>query len=258
MPLMTNQRRQEILSLLRQQGSLRVADLASRFGVSEVTIRNDLAGLERQGELLRDRGGAVPVASTRRVTDLLAVAQRASLQIEQKRSIARAAAALIQPGETILLDAGTTVVEMAPYLANIPNLTIVTNALNVALQMGALGSAQVILLGGSYHHQSSSVLGPLAERNLTEIRVERFFLGAQAFDSEHGLTDTTMEIAQFKKAAAARSRQIILLADSAKWGSTGFVNVMPLQAVQAIITDAGLPEAARSAIRSLGPTLTVV
>jgi DeoR family transcriptional regulator of aga operon len=258
MPLMTNQRRQEIVSLLRQQGALRVADLATRFGVSQVTIRNDLASLERQGELVRDRGGAAPVTDARRVTDLLAVDQRASLQMEQKKRIARAAAALIQPGETILLDAGTTVVEMVPYLENIPRLTIVTNALNVALQMGARGSAQVILLGGSYHQQSSSVLGPLAERTLAEIRVDRFFLGAQAFDSEHGLTDTTLEIAQFKKAASTRSRQIILLADSAKWGSTGFVNVMPLQALQTIITDTGLPKAAESAIRSLGPTLTIV
>lgn len=252
------QRRAQIAELVRQSGAARVGDLAERFQVSEVTIRNDLMQLEKQGQIVRDRGGALPVGHAREITSLLAVEQRAHLQMPEKQRIARAAAALVSPGDTILMDAGTTVVEMAPHLAGISPLTVVTNALNVALEVATKTEARVILLGGNFSRESSSTLGSLAEQTLGELLVQKAFLGTQAFDLEHGFTDTTMEIAQVKRAMIKAARRVILLTDSSKLGHSGFIKVAPLTAVQTLITDTGLPDDARTALERLGVEVIAV
>jgi DeoR/GlpR family transcriptional regulator of sugar metabolism len=249
---MIAQRRAQIAALVRTAGAQRVADLAERFQVSEVTIRGDLMQLEKQGQLVRDRGGALPLHHSRELTSLLAVETRAHLQIDEKQRIAHAAARLVSPGDTILMDAGTTVVEMAPHLAGITPLTVVTNALNVALEVAAKTDAQVILLGGTLSRESSSVLGSLAENALGELLVQKAFLGTQAFDLEHGFTDTTLEIAQVKRAMIRSARRVILLSDSSKLGRTGFIKVAPLTAVHTLITDIALPPDARTALEALG------
>jgi DeoR family transcriptional regulator of aga operon len=248
---MVNQRRRQIVTQARRNGSVRVADLAAQFQVSEVTIRNDLACLESDGELMRDRGGAIPAAETREVTRLLEVEKRGHVQTSEKRRIAASAAKLVQPGDTILMDAGTTVVEMARHLADIPRLTIVTNALNVAMEVAATTTARIILLGGTFNRDSSSTLGSFGERALGELRVDKLFLGTQAFDRAHGLTDTTMEIAEIKRAMISAARSVILLTDSSKWASAGFIKVAPLDVVHSIYTDEGLPAEAQAAIRQL-------
>lgn len=255
---MTHQRRARIADLVREQGAMRVNELAARFQVSEVTIRNDLGQLEKNGQLVRDRGGAVPVGSARQITSLLAVEERAHLQTDEKRRIARAAAALVSPGDTIIMDAGTTVVEMAPFLAGIASLTVVTNALNVALEVAARTSARIILLGGTFSRESSSTLGSLAEQTLGGLLVQKAFLGVQAFDLENGLTDTTHEIAEAKRAMIRASRRVILLADSTKLGRSGFIKVAPLTAVHTLISDTGLPEEARAALDRLGVEVALV
>lgn len=250
---MVLQRRAQIAELVKEAGSARVDELSQRFQVSEVTIRNDLEKLEKQGLLMRDRGGALPAAhATRELTSLPAVEQRAHLQIAEKRRIAGAAAQLVNPGDTILMDAGTTVVEMVPHLAGITPLTVVTNALNVALELSAKTEAHVILLGGNLSRESSSTLGSLAEQTLGELRVQTAFLGTQAFDLEHGLTDTTLEIAQVKRAMIRAARRVILLTDSSKLGQSGFIKVAPLTAFQTIITDPALPPEARLELERLG------
>ena len=214
--------------------------------------------LEKQGLLVRDRGGALPPEQPRELTSLLAVEQRAHLQIDEKRSIARVAAQMVSPGDTILMDAGTTVVEMTPHLAGITPLTVVTNALNVALEVCAKTDAHVILLGGNVNRESSSTLGSLAEQTLGELRVQIAFLGTQAFDLEHGLTDTTLEIAQAKRAMIRASRRVVLLTDSSKLGRSGFIKVAPLTAVQTIVTDGGLPAEARTELERMGVEVIVV
>jgi DeoR family transcriptional regulator of aga operon len=252
------QRRAQIAELVRQSGAVRVAELAERFQVSEVTIRNDLVQLEKQGQIIRDRGGALPLDHARELTSLLAVEQRSQLQMAEKQRIARAAAQLVSPGDTILMDAGTTVVEMAPHLAGITPLTVVTNALNVALAVSAKTDARVILLGGNLSRESSSTLGPIAEHTLGELLVQKAFLGTQAFDLENGFTDTTMEIAQVKRAMIRAARRVILLTDSSKLGQSGFIKVAPLNAVQTLITDTGLPDDARAALERSGVEVVVV
>lgn len=255
---MTNQRRAQIADLVRERGSMRVSELAELFQVSEVTIRNDLVQLEKDGELVRDRGGAVPGVAPRQITSLLAVEQRAHLQTEQKRRVARAAAALVKPGDTIIMDAGTTVVEMVPFLADITPLTVVTNALNVVLEVAAKTEARIILLGGTFNREASSSLGSITERMLGDLVVQKAFLGTQAFDLENGLTDTTLEIAEVKRAMIRAARRTVLLTDSTKLGRSGFIKVAPLTAMHTIICDEALPGEMRSALEQLGIEVTIV
>lgn len=255
---MTNQRRSQIADLVRDRGSMRVTELAELFDVSEVTIRNDLVQLEKDGELVRDRGGAVPGVAPRQITSLLAVEQRSHLQPDQKRRVARAAAALVKPGDTIIMDAGTTVVEMVPFLADIKPLTVVTNALNVVLEVASKTEARIILLGGTFNREASSTIGSIAERMLGDLVVQKAFLGTQAFDIENGLTDTTLEIAEVKRAMIRAARRTVLLTDSTKLGQSGFIKVAPATAMHTIICDEALPAEVRSALEQLGIEVTIV
>jgi DeoR/GlpR family transcriptional regulator of sugar metabolism len=255
---MTQHRRRQILDLVKSDGSAHVNTLARTFGVSAVTIRNDLAQLEATGDLLRDRGGAITAPAPRQVKYLLGLNERATLNLNAKQRIGKAAAALVQPGDTIIMDAGTTVVEMAPHLATVRPLTIVTNALNAALTIGAAGDAQVILLGGMLSREASSTVGPLTEQTLADLSVGKVFLGTQALDLTDGLTDTTLEIAQTKRAMIKAARQVILLADSAKWDHTGFIKVAPLAEVDVLISDQKFPAKARAAVEQMGIRLVLV
>ncbi len=249
---MTQHRRRQILDLVRSEGSAHVTALAQTFSVSTVTIRNDLAQLEKAGELLRDRGGAIPPPTPRQVTHLAGLNERATLNLKAKLGIGQAAAQLVQPGDTIIMDAGTTVVQMASRLEAIRPLTVVTNALNVALAVGTSTDAQVILLGGTLSREASSSVGPLTEQTLENLTVQKLFLGTQALDLEDGLTDTTLEIAQVKRAMIKAAKQVILLADSSKWNHTGFIKVAQLAEIDVLISDEKLPETARTAIERFG------
>ena len=156
------------------------------------------------------------------------------------------------------MDAGTTVVEMASHLAGIIPLTVVTNALNVALTIGAATEAQVIFLGGTLSREASSTVGPLAEQTLANLAVQKVFLGTQALDLESGLTDTTLEIAQVKRAMIKAAKQVFLLADSSKWDQTGFIKVAQLEEIDALISDEKFPASARMAVERLGIRLILV
>jgi len=255
---MTFQRRGQIVDLVHERGSVRVNDLAARFNVSEVTIRNDLDQLEKEGRLLRDRGGALPTGNTRTVTALPGMEHRSGLNVDAKRRIATAAAEKVNLGESLLLDAGTTVVEMVRHLGKQHGLTIVTNALNVALAATASTDARVLMLGGAVGRDSGSTLGSMAEEMLRSLAVDHLFLGAQAADLEHGLSDTNIEIAQIKRAMIRCSRRVTLLMDSSKWDTSGLIRVAPLTAVHTIITDSGMSDVARQAIENLGIEVVVV
>lgn len=250
--LMAVERRARIADLARSQGSVRIKDLCDLFGVSQVTIRGDLDFLAGQGVLTRDRGGAIANA---RASLFTAFDQRAGQNLEEKRRIGRAAARLVQPGDTIVMDAGTTVMELAKALDDVSPLTVVTNAVNVATQLGSLPDVHVILVGGSLSRETISTIGPHAERDLNDLVVQKVFLGTHAVDLEAGLTDLSIEIAQTKRAMVRAARQVILLADSSKWGRVGLAKVVPLSAVHVLVTDSGLPGEAQEAVKRLGVEL---
>ncbi|MCC7371509.1 MAG: DeoR/GlpR transcriptional regulator [Chloroflexi bacterium] len=250
--LLMRDRRGRIVDLVRQRGTVLVSELAEQFGVSAVTIRTDLEQLEQDGFLLRDRGGAV---APEQRSGLIAFEQRKSLAQDAKARIGRAAAGLVSPGDTIILDAGTTTVQMTPYLRTLGPLTVITNALNVAMEFRGVPDVRVVLLGGSLNFDTLSTHGILAEQGLDAVVVQKLFLGAQSVELQAGVTETSPEIARVKRAMVHAARQVILLADAQKWSRTGFIKVTPLSSIQTVVTDDALPDDARAAIEKAGAEL---
>jgi DeoR family transcriptional regulator of aga operon len=254
-PMLTVERRDRIGALVQQQGVVRVAELSDLFDVSAVTIRNDLDAMDAEGRLQRNRGGAVAVASP---SLIIAFEQRASVNLDAKRRIGRAAADLVCPHDRIILDSGTTVIEMAKCLYDHGPVTVVTNALNVATQVGVGTEVDVVVVGGSLHRANICTYGPQAERALADVVVHKAFIGTYAFDAEVGLTDLSFQLASVKQAMTRAARQVILLTDSSKWGTMGFAKVLPLSGVHTIVSDTGLSGAARSAMERLGIEVLLV
>lgn len=245
----TSQRRKVILKLLHQQRLVRVSSLAQKFCVSEVTVRTDLDALEKEGLLIREHGGAIPATGGRRlITANSDVEERGGWNIEEKQRIAKAAAQSVQPHDVIMLDAGTTVIEMIPWLRDIPDLTIITPGLNVAVATEAAFDGKLIILGGSFCRMSFCNVGSLVLQALGGIKVTKLFLGIRAFDIKDGLTETSFKITQVKRAMIAASREVILLADSSKWEASAFIKVAPFSCIHRLITDSQLPATAREAL----------
>jgi DeoR/GlpR family transcriptional regulator of sugar metabolism len=254
--LLMRDRRSRIADLVRQHGAVRVEDLVEQFGVSAVTIRGDLEQLEQLGALVRDRGGAV--APHQATSGLIAFDQRSALHTDAKARIGRAAARLVSPGDTIILDAGTTTVQMVPHLREIGQLTVVTNALNIAFELRSIPDARVVLLGGNLNYETLSTHGTMTEQGLEAIVVQKLFLGAQSVELEAGVTDTSSEIARVKRAMVSAARRVILVADATKWQRSGFIKVTPFSTIHTIVTDTDLPTEARSAVQRGGSELILV
>lgn len=249
---LTGARRMGIVEVVVREGRARVGELSEKFGVSEVTIRGDLEVLAREGRLIRDRGGALALTPP---TISLAFEGRSQHNLMAKRAIGKFAATLVEPGETILLDAGTTVMEMAKFLVASPPsapLTVVTNGLNIATYLGARPDWRILLAGGWLDRNSLSTLGPLAERDIDDLVVDKVFLGAHALSAAFGVTDTSIEAARAKAAMVRSGRHVVLLADSSKWNQTGFARAVQLSQIGQLITDDGLPPEAKAAIEACG------
>jgi DeoR family transcriptional regulator of aga operon len=246
------ERRQQMLELVHRAGHVQVNELSERFGVSKVTIRGDLDWLAEQNLVARARGGAVGVPGQALTA---AFSERTALYKAEKQRIAKAAALLLEAGETILLDAGSTVYELSKLISAASGLTVVTPALNIATQLGGLPGVELIIVGGRLDPHTIATTGPTAEREIMEIRVHKLFLGAHGIDREGDVVDVSLEVARLKRAMIAVARQVILLADSSKWGRTGQARVVDLASVNTVITDSGLSAGARRAIRDAGVQL---
>jgi len=227
MPL-ASLRRQTLLDLLRQHGGLSTRDLARRLGVSEATVRRDLAFLARQGLLQREHGGALlPEAEP-------PYALKLGRNREAKEAIARKALEFVAEGSTVILDSGTTILALARLLAGRPLKAVV---LDVPLaQTLAQGETEVHLVGGRARNGFYSLVGSWTEELLSRVRADLFFLAADAFDEE-GVTNHTLEEAAVKRAAMRVSRRTVLLADRSKWGRRAPAFVAPLEALDRVITD---------------------
>jgi DeoR family transcriptional regulator, aga operon transcriptional repressor len=246
---LTGERRRRIGEILARHGRVTVKELSKLFRVTAVTIRSDLDTMARDGLLIRDRGGAIAHTST---TLAVAFEKRAIQNREQKRLIGRMASSLINDRETIILDAGSTVMELAHSLPSDKPFTVVTTALNIAARVGALPNVNVLIAGGSLSRETISTVGALAERDLENLVVDKLFLSTQAFDAEHGLTDDSFDIARVKAAMIRSARRVILLADSSKWGKSAFAKIAPLGEIDVLITDSGISKDAERAIQRFG------
>jgi DeoR/GlpR family transcriptional regulator of sugar metabolism len=246
---LTGERRRRIGEILGRQGRVTVNELSKLFRVTAVTIRSDLDTMAAEGALIRDRGGAIAHTFT---TLAVAFEKRAVQNHEQKRQIGRVASTLVNDRETIIMDAGSTVMEMAHCLPSEKPCTVVTTALNVAARVGVLEKVNVLLAGGSLSRETISTVGALAERDLENLIVDKLFLSTQAFDAEHGLTDDSFDIARVKSAMIRSARRVILLADSSKWNHSTFAKIAPLGEIDVLITDGGLSREAQKLVRRFG------
>lgn len=223
-----------ILDRLRKQGYVTVADLSEGLDVSEVTIRKDLRALEGRDLLFRTHGGANLVDPF--VQDR-PVAEKARVRAREKRRIGRAAAALVEPGDTILLASGTTVRHVVPHLEGARNLTAMTSAMNVALELAQLDGIEILMLGGLVRRSSTSVVGPYAEEMLQGHAFTKLFLGVDGFDPEHGFTTSNALEAALNQQMMAAAQKTIVVADATKFGRRGFRRICRAEDVDRVITD---------------------
>ena len=250
-------RRSSILQILRENSNVSVAELSKRFGVSEVTIRKDLNLLKERNLLVRTRGGAI-------TNDSGAVENEVSLRFKtlahyrEKSAIGRAAAALIEEGDTIIIDSGTTALQVARNLQKFKNLTILTNALNVAQEVLSYKRFNVILLGGSIRNSSESVVGALAELNLKMFNCDKVFMGVDSFNLENGISTPSIEEANINQIMIQRSRKVIAVFDSSKVNKRALAFIAGLDQIDTIVTDEGMEKSMQKRLKSLKVNLITV
>ncbi len=231
------ERRQQILTTLEAAGQLSVAELSGHFEVSEVTIRQDLQALHDQGLLLRTRGGALS-------TDALpefSFDVRQQQQAAEKVRIGQAAAGLVQPGDTIILDASTTAQAIIPFLKKISELTVITNSLRMAMSLLDSPQIQVILPGGNLRRESISLVGHPRDDVLETLNVRLGFFGARGLTLEEGLTDVNLSEVAMKRAMVARCRRVVGVLAAGKWGNVAAATFAHWDEVDVIISDDKAP-----------------
>jgi DeoR/GlpR family transcriptional regulator of sugar metabolism len=229
-------RLEQIVDLLSDASEVTVSELADRFNVTPMTVRRDLEALEDEGRVVRTHGGAVPAAPS---IAKFAFRERQQTHLPEKQAIARAAAERVEPGMTVLLDTGTTTLELARLLSGIGGLRVLTSSLAIASALFAHEELELILLGGTVNQASPDLSGPLTEANLESFRADVAFIGADAADAD-GLYTRSQEIARVSRAMIATAGRKILLADSSKFGSTAFVRFAGWESLDGVVVDEGL------------------
>ena len=250
-------RRSSILQILRENSNVSVAELSKRFGVSEVTIRKDLNLLKERNLLVRTRGGAI-TSDSGAVENEMSIRFKKLAHYREKRAIGRAAAALIEDGDTIIIDSGTTALQVACNLHKFKNLTVLTNALNVAQEVLSYKRFNVILLGGSIRNSSESVVGALAELNLKMFNCDKVFMGVDSFNLENGISTPSIEEANINQIMIQRSRKVIAVFDSSKVNKRALAFIAGLDQIDTIVTDEGMEKSMQKRLKSLKVNLITV
>jgi DeoR/GlpR family transcriptional regulator of sugar metabolism len=238
------QRRQQILRAVRS-GMTHVGALASEFGVSEMTVRRDLRDLEREGKLTRVHGGAVGVAAERPFAEI--VIER----FAQKDAIGALAASMVEDGQTLMLDVGTTTLQLARHLHG-RDLTVITSNLAAYEELLPESAIDLVLLGGVVRRNYRSLVGMLTEDALRQLRADVAFLGASGIEPDFTVVDTTMVEVPVKRAMLAAAGRSVLLVDSTKFETRGVVRVCGAHELDALVTDSGLPRRTRTALERMG------
>jgi DeoR/GlpR family transcriptional regulator of sugar metabolism len=233
--VLPSQRRQAVLRRLTALGEVGFGDLAEEFDVSEMTIRRDVETLESEGLARRVRGGAISVVS-RSYEPPFAV--RATTSADAKAVIGAAAARLVNDGDTVIIDVGTTTLELARALHGRRGLIVVTASLPVALELGSDPDIRVVVTGGQVRQGELSLTGGMAEEAFTTMNCDLAFIGVAGICATPGLTEYNPDDARVKRAAIDAARRAIVLADTSKLGKVTFSTVAPLSAIDALVTDA--------------------
>ncbi len=242
------------MAIVRRDGAVRVESLCAELGVSAATVRRDLEVLEEHGQVRRVHGGAVRLHG--RLDEPLFDDKKAIARPE-KVAIATAALALIEAGDTIYLDGGSTVLELARLLVSREDVTIVTNSLRAAAELAA-GGPKLIVIGGELRRRSQTIVGALTRQTLESIHVDKAFMGTMGLTLNDGLSTTDPNEAFTKELVMARARQVVLLTHHEKFGSVAFSKAGELKDVNILITDDGADPAFVRAARRAGVRVMTV
>ena len=245
------ERRALILRLLEQNEEVRVTDLSRDTGISEVTIRKDLSVLQNRHLLVRTRGGAMrrPVENQNEDTT---IAKKRMFNFREKERIGEEAVKMIQDGDFIMLDSGTTTLEVARHLGKFHNLHILTNAMNIATELTNYKRFDVVLLGGNVRMNSLSTVGPLALSVLHNFSGYKLFLGVDSFSLENGVSTPNLEEALLNQLMIQRAGKVIAVFDSSKFNKRSFVHIADAKELNCIITDNAIPTGISNKLRNLG------
>lgn len=253
--MLVAERYDKIVQLVNERGSIRVTELSELCQVTEETIRRDLDRLEQAGRLRRSHGGAVSVKEQQQPE--IPYFEREIVRADEKRRIAEEAVKLIRPKERILLDASSTAWYMAQSMPDIP-LTVLTNSIKVAMELAGKERIEVISTGGILASRSLSYIGPLAERSLDAYHVDRTFLSCKGVHLDRGISESNELQARIKHRMVGMADEVVLLADSSKFGVQAFTHVAELGAIHRIITDNGLTPELAASFRERQITVTTV
>lgn len=251
--LLPAERRQRVFEMVLARHTVAVTELADLFDVSPMTIRRDLQALEEQGLVEAVHGGA---RSSQQSPFELSFAQRELVDAAAKRAIGRLAASLVSEGDAVALDASTTTVQVARNLVSRRPVTVVTNGIKAAAELGYRPGIDVIVTGGQLH-QTASLVGPFARATIEQLRVACLFFSVTGISDGLDLTGPSEFDAEMKAAMMGVSRRTILVANSAKFGRESYIRVASLSAIHDVVTDSGLSREWASRIEEAGARLHI-
>lgn len=244
-----DERRKNIVEMLNKKGKIKVAELSAYYGISEVTIRNDLDELEKQGLLERVHGGAVTTYRSYYNMDLL---ERAKTNEIEKRMIAESVSKLICNGDTLMINAGTTTLYVVEYLKDFKNLVIVTNSIAIAQEADRYKNLEIILLGGSINGQYQFTHGDETINQIRKYRVDKLILASDGISAEEGITTGFATEAEIDRQMISRASKTILACDYTKIGRVGFANIEPVESIDYLVTNDSAVQSELKEIASRG------
>jgi len=245
------------MRLLEQREEVKVTELSRSTGISEVTIRKDLTYLQNRNLIMRTRGGAMrnPIEEH---TEETAIAKKRMFNVREKERIGEAAARMINDGDFIMLDSGTTTLEVARHLHRFQHLQIITNAMNIATELLAYKRFDVILLGGNVRTNSHSTVGPLALSVLRNFSGYKLFLGVDSFSLENGVSTPSMEEALLNQIMIQQAERVIAVFDSSKFNKRSYMHIADANELDCIVTDQAIPAGMTTKLKAIGVEVRVV
>jgi DeoR family transcriptional regulator of aga operon len=226
------------------------------FNVSEVTIRNDLGQLEKKNTLIRARGGALKfetgVAIDQRLSD------KSKINFKEKNRIGKKAAQLVLESDTIIIDSGSTTAELVRSLPDLQDLTIITNALNIANLLSNSHNINMIMPGGYLRKNSLSLVGPLAEKSLRNFNVDKVFLGVDGFDTKQGIFTPNVEEAHLNEIMIEIAKEVIVLVDSSKFKKRSLAFICTIEQIDKVITDTNISNEDKKRLQDAGVEVIIV
>jgi len=253
--VLNEERRRAIVDLLSRQGRVLVIELARQFETSQVTIRKDLEVLHSQGLVHRTHGGALPARDGALEDPTLR--EKEKLHRHEKLRIADCAAQKVKEGQVLILDSGTTTTAIARALRSFQNLTIITNAVNIAAELAGT-AVEVILTGGTLRKNSFSLVGPIAEETLRRLSADLLFLGVDGFDVHYGLSTPNLLEAKVNRVMVEVAKRTVAVCDSSKFGRRSLSLIAPPSALSEIISDRGAPRSDLRVLKQAGVEVTLV